>query len=164
MLYSLQELIHGQKWQLQELVQAIVLLCHFHSVAIFCQGTGVNLEIDHDEINSFYCKDPKLSSSDDLNSLASENDKSYLKFSCVNTMDAVPVSFFSHSKQYNKTRTFPVCYSTSDNNIFFCFMMYKSLLQTHSLGKKNFSTVFLISRDLNSLKSFYSITIEIVYL
>ncbi|CAK8682636.1 unnamed protein product [Clavelina lepadiformis] len=88
----IKELIHGQKWQLQELVQAIVLLCHFHSVAIFCQGTGVNLEIDHDEINSFYCKDPKLSSSDDLNSLASENDKSYLKFSCVNTMDAVPKS------------------------------------------------------------------------
>ena len=37
----------GVVWQPQELARAIVLLCHFHSLAIFCLGTGAKLEIDH---------------------------------------------------------------------------------------------------------------------
>nr|XP_039250286.1 sestrin-3-like [Styela clava] len=37
----------GWQWSQSELIQAIVLLCHFHSLAIFCHGTGINLEIDH---------------------------------------------------------------------------------------------------------------------
>ena len=34
------------RWQLQELVQALVLLCHHHSVSHFCHATGVLPEID----------------------------------------------------------------------------------------------------------------------
>lgn len=37
----------GWQWSQSELIQAIVLLCHFHSLAVFCHGTGINLEIDH---------------------------------------------------------------------------------------------------------------------
>lgn len=35
------------RWQVSDLVQAIVLMCHFHSLAGFCHSTGINLEIDH---------------------------------------------------------------------------------------------------------------------
>ena len=44
---------NGARWQPQELARAIVLLCHFHSLAIFCLGTGVNLEIDHFVVDIF---------------------------------------------------------------------------------------------------------------
>lgn len=37
----------GSRWQMPELLQAIVILCHSHSVALFCQAAGINLEIDH---------------------------------------------------------------------------------------------------------------------
>lgn len=37
----------GWQWSHSELLQALVLLCHFHSLAIFCHGSGINLEIDH---------------------------------------------------------------------------------------------------------------------
>lgn len=46
----IQQLIVGRdgwQWSLAELVEAIILICHFHSLATFCLGTGVNLEIDH---------------------------------------------------------------------------------------------------------------------
>ena len=43
----------GSRWQMPELLQAIVLLCHFHSVALFCQGAGINLEIDH-QVEDFF--------------------------------------------------------------------------------------------------------------
>jgi len=46
-LQKLTLLDSGSRWQMPELLQAIVLMCHFHSVALFCQGAGINLEIDH---------------------------------------------------------------------------------------------------------------------
>lgn len=34
-------------WSMSELMQAVVLLAHFHSLASFTLGCGVNSEIDH---------------------------------------------------------------------------------------------------------------------
>lgn len=44
----------GWQWSHSELIQAIILLCHFHSLAIFCHGTGINLEVDHINAFDFY--------------------------------------------------------------------------------------------------------------
>ena len=43
----------GSRWQMPELLQAIVILCHCHSVALFCQAAGINLEIDH-QVEEFF--------------------------------------------------------------------------------------------------------------
>uniref|UniRef100_H2ZKF0 Sestrin 2 n=1 Tax=Ciona savignyi TaxID=51511 RepID=H2ZKF0_CIOSA len=42
------------RWQHSHLVQVVVLLCHFHSIAIFCHGAGVNLELDHPRAHAFH--------------------------------------------------------------------------------------------------------------
>ncbi|CAH1228737.1 SESN1 [Branchiostoma lanceolatum] len=45
----IEQLLRGNdSWSLSELVHAIVLLAHFHSLASFVFGTGINLEIDHE--------------------------------------------------------------------------------------------------------------------
>ena len=46
-LCSAQELLVGaDSWSMSELVHAIVILAHYHSIAGFCLGCGVNPEID----------------------------------------------------------------------------------------------------------------------
>jgi len=37
-----------ERWQPGDLLQVIVLLCHFQSLSTFCHGTGINLEVDHE--------------------------------------------------------------------------------------------------------------------
>jgi len=37
-----------ERWQHTDLLQVIVLLCHFQSLSTFCLGTGINLELDHE--------------------------------------------------------------------------------------------------------------------
>jgi len=52
----IKRIIEGERnhrWQIQDLVQAIVILCHFHALAVFCHSVGINLEIDHDERHVF---------------------------------------------------------------------------------------------------------------
>lgn len=79
---------NGWQWSQSELVQAVILLCHFHSLSIFCHGTGVNLELDH--VKSFDSYDCAISpngnrsppsfdldgdnSSNDGNELGNDND------------------------------------------------------------------------------------------
>uniref|UniRef100_F6T7E5 Uncharacterized protein n=1 Tax=Ciona intestinalis TaxID=7719 RepID=F6T7E5_CIOIN len=46
----------ASRWQHSQLAQAVVLLCHFHGLAIFCHGTGVNLELDHSKAHSFHTR------------------------------------------------------------------------------------------------------------
>nr|CAB3265991.1 sestrin-3 [Phallusia mammillata] len=55
----IKELVDGDatcRWQHPELAQAIVLLCHFHGLAVFCHATGINLEIDHETAHAFHYK------------------------------------------------------------------------------------------------------------
>ena len=47
-LQSLMEGNRDERWQAQDLIQVIILLCHFQSLSSFCHGTGINLELDHE--------------------------------------------------------------------------------------------------------------------
>ena len=40
--------VREERWQHTDLLQVIVLLCHFQSLSTFCLGTGINLELDHE--------------------------------------------------------------------------------------------------------------------
>lgn len=53
----------GWQWSQSEIVQAVMLLCHFHSLSIFCHGTGINPEIDH--IWNWDAKSPKTAASNE---------------------------------------------------------------------------------------------------
>lgn len=47
LISTLQELLVGaDSWSMSELVHAIAILAHYHSLAGFCLGCGVNPEID----------------------------------------------------------------------------------------------------------------------
>ena len=72
-LQKLTLLDSGTRWQLPELLQAIVLLCHFHSVAIFCQGAGINLEIDHQVEDYFNVLDTRTSTDGSSSSPSTTN-------------------------------------------------------------------------------------------
>lgn len=48
LIKSLMEGKWDERWQAQDLLQVIILLCHFQSLCSFCHGTGINLELDHE--------------------------------------------------------------------------------------------------------------------
>ena len=50
----LQKLTRGtENWSLSELMHAIALLAHFHALASFVYGCGVNAEIDQEEGHTY---------------------------------------------------------------------------------------------------------------
>lgn len=60
LLFVLQKLLKGQdNWSLSELVQAIVILVHTHSLCSFVYGCGITPEIDRDGGHTY--KPPSLS-------------------------------------------------------------------------------------------------------
>ena len=53
-LSALQKLTRGtENWSLSELMHAIALLAHFHALASFVYGCGVNAEIDQEEGHTY---------------------------------------------------------------------------------------------------------------
>ena len=52
--FFLQKLTRGNdNWSLSEVMHAIVLLAHFHSLGSFVYGCGINAEIDHEGAHTF---------------------------------------------------------------------------------------------------------------
>lgn len=71
LLFPFQKLLKGQdNWSLSELIQAIVILIHTHSLCSFVYGCGITPEIDRDGGHTF--KPPSLS---DLKSGSTEGDQ-----------------------------------------------------------------------------------------
>ena len=63
MVHSEEDRQHN--WSMSELMHAIVLLAHFHSLASFVFGCGIASEIDHPDGHTFSEADPEFSEQHD---------------------------------------------------------------------------------------------------
>ncbi|KAL3883232.1 hypothetical protein ACJMK2_029519 [Sinanodonta woodiana] len=50
-------------WSMSEVVQALILMAHFHSLSSFVYGCGITTEIDHEGGHSYSCPQPMDSNS-----------------------------------------------------------------------------------------------------